>query len=354
MKISPQKQQLIGVQYGEVLYQPLSKTIRAVGKVAYDETKIARIHTKIEGWIERVYVDFIGKLVRKNHPLISIYSPELVSTQQELLLARRAKDYLGDNPIRDISSNAFSLYEATRDRLRLWDITDEQIKEIEQRGTPTKTLILYSPINGFVLTRNAFEGQRITPEAELYAIADLSTVWVLADIYEYELPTIKLGQTVTMTVSYFPGKTFKGKVAYIYPQLDNTTRTLKVRVEFSNPDFQLKPDMYVNVELFIDYGQQLALPGDAVLDSGSNQVVFVARDGGYFEPRKVILGQKAGDFFIVIDGVKAGERVVTSANFLIDSESQLKAALGGISHMGHGDGTPTAGEQKAPTPQPGG
>ena len=354
VKISPQKQQLIGVQYGEVLYQPLSKTIRAVGKVAYDETKIARIHTKIEGWIERVYVDFIGKLVRKNHPLISIYSPELVSTQQELLLARRAKDYLGDNPIRDISSNAFSLYEATRDRLRLWDITDEQIKEIEQRGTPTKTLILYSPINGFVLTRNAFEGQRITPEAELYAIADLSTVWVLADIYEYELPTIKLGQTVTMTVSYFPGKTFKGKVAYIYPQLDNTTRTLKVRVEFSNPDFQLKPDMYVNVELFIDYGQQLALPGDAVLDSGSNQVVFVARDGGYFEPRKVILGQKAGDFFIVIDGVKAGERVVTSANFLIDSESQLKAALGGISHMGHGDGTPTAGEQKAPTPQPGG
>ena len=205
-----------------------------------------------------------------------------------------------------------------------------------------------------MLTRNAFEGQRITPEAELYAIADLSTVWVLADIYEYELPTIKLGQTVTMTVSYFPGKTFKGKVAYIYPQLDNTTRTLKVRVEFSNPDFQLKPDMYVNVELFIDYGQQLALPGDAVLDSGSNQVVFVARDGGYFEPRKVILGQKAGDFFIVIDGVKAGERVVTSANFLIDSESQLKAALGGISHMGHGDGTPTAGEQKAPTPQPGG
>ncbi|MEO0250490.1 MAG: efflux RND transporter periplasmic adaptor subunit [candidate division WOR-3 bacterium] len=351
VQISPQKQQLIGVQYGEVLYQPLSKTIRTVGRLAYDETKIARIHTKIEGWIEKVYVDFTGKLVKKGQPLISLYSPELVSTQQEFLIAKRAKDYLGDNPIKEISSNALSLYESTRERLRLWDISEDQIKEIEERGAPTKTLTLYAPIDGFVLARNAFERQRITPETELYAIADLSTIWVFADIYEYEAPLIKLGQTATLTLSYFPGKTFKGKVTYIYPQLDNTTRTLKVRLEFPNLDFQLKPDMYANVELHINYGRQLAVPEEAVLDSGSEQIVFVARDGGYFEPRKVTLGQKVGHLFIVLDGVKAGERVVTSANFLIDSESQLKSALRGIGHAGHGGGAPPGGEQKAP-PQP--
>jgi len=351
VQINPQKQQLIGVQYGEVLSQPLSKTIRTVGRLAYDETKIARIHTKIEGWIEKVYIDFTGKLVKKGQPLISLYSPELVSTQQEFLLAKRAKDYLGDNPITDIATNAVSLYESTRERLRLWDISEEQIKEIEARGAPTKTLTLYSPLDGFVLTRNAFERQRITPETELYTIADLSTIWVLADIYEYELPMIKLGQTATMTLAYFPGKRFKGKVTYIYPQLDNITRTLKVRLEFPNSDFQLKPDMYANVEFRIDYGQQLAVPEEAVLDSGSEQIVFVAREGGYFEPRKVTLGQKVGNLFTVLDGLKAGERVVTSANFLIDSESQLKSALRGIGHAGHGGGAPPGGEQKAP-PQP--
>jgi RND family efflux transporter MFP subunit len=334
-----------------VRYQPLSKTIRAVGRVAYDETKIARIHTKIEGWIEKVYVDFTGQLVKKNQPLIGLYSPELVSTQQEFLIASKAKDYLGDNPFKEISTNALSLYESTKERLRLWDISEQQIQEIEARGTPLKTLTLYSPIDGFVLTRNAFERQRITPDTELYAIADLSTIWVLADIYEYEAPLIKLGQAVIMTLTYFPGKTFTGKVTYIYPEVDNTTRTLKVRVEFTNANFQLKPDMYANVELRIDYGQQLAVPEEAVLDSGAEQIVFVARGGGYFEPRQVKLGQKVGNAFIVLEGLKAGEQVVTSANFLIDSESQLKSAIGGIGHAGHGGGAPAGGEPKAP-PQP--
>ena len=351
VKITAQKLQLIGVTYGKVESQPLSKTVRTVGRVAYDETKIARIHTKVEGWIEQVFVDFTGKLVENNQPLITIYSPELVSTQQEFLIARKAKDYLGSNPVPEISSSSISLYENARDRLRLWDISDEQIKELEERGKPTKTLTLYSPAPGFVLARNAYPKQRVTPEMELYAIADLSTVWVLADIYEYELPMIQLGQTATMTLSYFPGKTFTGKVTYIYPQLDNTTRTLKVRLEFSNPTFELKPDMFANVEVRIDYGRQVWVPEEAVLDSGQEQIVFVSHDGGYFEPRKVQLGGKVDGRVIVLSGLKPGEQIVTSGNFLIDSESRLKSGMGAMGHAGgHGGGAPAGGEPKVPAP----
>lgn len=351
IQINSQKQQLIGVTYGAVLRQPLSRTIRAVGKVTFDETKIARIHVKIDGWIEKVFVDFTGKLVEKGQPLISVYSPELVATQQELLIAKRAKDYLGTNPNQTVLSGSLSLYETARDRLRLWDISDEQIKEVEEQGKPTKILTLYSPITGYVITRNSYERQRVTPETELYTITDLSTVWVLADIYEYELPMIQLGQAASVSLSYFPGKTYQGKVTYIYPQLDNMTRTLKVRVEFPNPGLELKPDMFANVELRIDYGSQLSVPEEAVLDSGAEQIVFVSHEGGYFEPRKVQLGAKVDNRFIVLSGLKSGERIVTSGNFLIDSESRLKSGMGSMAGMGHGAGGQAGAESKAPATQ---
>jgi len=345
VRISARKLQLIGVQYGEVRVESVVKTVRTVGRLGYDETKIARIHPKIEGWIEQVYVDFTGKLVEKGQPLLSLYSPELVSTQQEFLIAKKAKDYLAQSSVPGISSNGVSLYEASRERLRLWDITDEQIKELEERGTPTKTLTLYSPIRGFVLSRAAFEKQRVTPETELYAIADLSTIWVLADVYEYELAQIRLGQRATMTLAYFSGRTFRGTITYIYPQLDPATRTLKIRLEFPNPRFELKPDMFANVELQIDYGRQLVVPEEAVLDSGAEQIVFVAHEGGYFEPRQVELGAKVDNRVIVLRGLTAGERIVTSGNFLIDSESRLKSAMGA---MGHGQ----APAPKKPSPPP--
>jgi RND family efflux transporter MFP subunit len=353
VKISPEKQQLIGVQYGEVTRHPLSRTIRTVGKVTFDETKVARVQTKVSGWIERVFVDFTGILVKRGHPLFTLYSPELVSTQQEYLLAARAREHLGNSSIKDIAANAVTLYDSARERLRLWDIREEEIEELEKRGTPTRTMTLYSPITGYVITRNAFSGQRVTPEVELYTIADLRTIWVLADVYEYEVPMIKLGQPAMMTLMYFPGKVFQGRVTYIYPQLDNMTRTLKVRLEFPNPDQQLKPDMYANVDLRVDYGEHLAVPQEAVLDSGNEQIVFVAREGGYFEPRRVKLGPRVGTLYAVLDGLKAGERVATSANFLIDSESQLKSALGGMAaggHAGHGGGSPPAGEEKIREP----
>ncbi|HEX9005481.1 MAG TPA: efflux RND transporter periplasmic adaptor subunit, partial [Blastocatellia bacterium] len=356
-QISPEKQQLIGVQYGEAAYRPVSKTVRAVGRLAYDETKIVRIHTRFEGWIEKVWVDFTGKLVEKGQPLISIYSPELLQTQQEFLLARRGREELAESTFRGAINASESLYQAARKRLELWDINEAQIAELEKSGKPTKTLTLYAPTDGFVLTRNAFPKQRVTPETELYAIADLSTIWVIADVYEYEAPEIKNGQTVNVTLSYYPGRTFRGKVSNILPQLDSATRTLKVRIELANPKFELKPDMYANAELKIDYGKRLVVPQEAVLDSGSEQTIFIAHEGGYFEPRKVQLGAKVDNTFIVLGGLKAGERVVTSANFLVDSESKLKSAAGGMGMPGMSHGGGAAGEKKAmpkegqPTPQ---
>jgi RND family efflux transporter MFP subunit len=353
-QISPAKQQLIGVQYGEARLESLSRTIRAVGRLAYDETRIVRVHPKIEGWLELVHVDFTGKLVERNQPLVDIYSPELVATQEEYLLALKGQEKLGNNQFKNVAAGAASLLAAARTRLELWDITDEQIDELSRTRKPARALTLYSPASGFVVARNAYARQRVTPETELYAIADLSRVWAIADIYEYEAPLIRVGQAAAMTLSYFPGRTFRGKVTYIYPQLDDAARTLKVRVDFANPDFALKPDMYADVELRIDYGRQLSLPQEALLDSGTEQTVFVALERGYFEPRKVRLGGKVGDRYIVLDGVRAGERVVTSGNFLVDSESRLKSAAGamGMPGMQHGPAGETPKQPPAPAVPP--
>lgn len=351
-QVTPEKQQLIGVQYGEAIYKPVFKTLRTVGRLAYDETKIAHVHSKVEGWIEQVFVDFTGKEVRKGQPLISIYSPELWQTQQEYLIALKGRNELAASPFREAVTGSESLLQAARKRLELWDISEEQIQQIEQTGKPIKALMLHAPSDGFVLTRNAYPKLRVTPETELYTVADLSTIWVIAEIYEYETPEVRTGQSAAVTLSYFPGRTFRGRVTYIYPQLDAATRTLKVRIELPNPGFALKPEMYANVELRIDYGRSVVVPQEAVMDSGAEQMVFVAHEGGYFEPRKVTTGAKVGAEVIVINGLKSGERVVTSANFLIDSESKLKSAAGGMGMpgMSHGGGVEATGK---PSPQAG-
>ncbi len=345
--ISAQKQQLIGVTYGEVTSEQVSKTIRAVGRLAYDETRISHVHTKIEGWIEDVYVDFTGKPVKKGDPLLTVYSPDLLQTQQEFLLALKGRKELAESSFRGAATGAESLYESARRRLELWDITEEQIQEIERTGKTKKSLPLYAPATGIVLTRNAYPKQRIMPDTELYTVADLSNIWVVADIYEYEAPEVNLGQSATVTLTYLPGRTFRGKITYIYPQVDATTRTLKVRVEIPNPNFTLKPDMFANVELNINYGKKLVVPQEAVMDSGSEQIVFVALDGGYFEPRRVKLGAKVDGKYVILEGLRAGERIVTSGNFLVDSESKLKSAAGGMGMpgMNHGGGAPSGGKQ---------
>ena len=339
VRIKPEMQQLIGVEYGEVTEQQLSKTILTVGRLAYDETKIARIQTRIDGWIEKVFVDFTGMLVKRGQPLFSVYSPELFSAQQELLIAKKTMEALAASEFKDLSANAESLYRSTKERLRLWNITDGEIKQIEARGTPLRALTFNSPISGFVLARNAYPGQRIAPDTELYSIADLTTVWVLADVFEYEVANIQLGQTASMTLASFPGETYTGAVSYIYPGLDSTSRTLKIRLQFPNSNFKLKPDMWANVSLKIDYGRQLAVPGSAVLDSGTEQIVFVALGDGYFEPRKIQLGAQVGNLYAILSGLQRGDKIVTSGNFLIDSESKLKSALSGMAspeHAGHG------------------
>ncbi len=335
VKITPERQQLIGVRTGTVEYKPLKKVIRTVGKVDYDERRLAYVNTKVGGWIEKLFVDYTGQLVKKGQPLLSIYSPELVSTQQEYLLALKAKKYLEDSPFKEIASGGDSLLRSTKRRLLLWDITERQIRELERSGKPRKTMTINSPIDGFVVHKTALEGKYANPGENLYRIANLSTVWVYADIYEYEIPLIEVGQEATVTFSYYPGEAFTGRVIYIYPYLEKKTRTVKVRIEFNNPGFRLKPEMYANVELSIDLGERLAIPESAVLDSGKRQIVFVDRGEGYFQPREVKLGQKVENYYVVLDGLSAGERVVTSANFLIDSESKLRSAIEALGKMEH-------------------
>ncbi len=331
--LSPATQQLIGVRYTQVRRAHLERTIRTVGLLQMDDTKISRVHVKVAGWIEKVYLDYVGKLIKKGQPLFTLYSPDLVSAEEEYLIAQRGQKYLGNSPYSEIAAGANSLLAATRDRLRLWDITDAQIHELETSGKATRVMTLYSPIDGFVMTRNAYEQTYVTPQTDLYEIADLSTIWVYADIFEYEAPYVHVGQAAQMQLSYFPGKTYRGKVDYVYPTLDPKTRTIKVRLEFPNPGYELKPDMYADVQLTLDYGTQTLVPSQAVLNSGTRQVVFLAKPDGYFEPREIKIGDQFDGQTVVLAGLKPGEKIVESGNFLIDSESRLGAAMQQMASM---------------------
>ncbi len=333
VQISPQKQQLIGVKFGTVEMKPLEKAIRTVGRVDYDEKRIVTVSPKIGGWIEDLYVDFTGKFVKQGDPLLTIYSPELVSTQEEYLVALKAKQTLTKSPFPEVSSSGDSLAESAKRRLKLWDISDDQIKALEETGQAKKTLTLYSPFTGFVLEKAAYKGMNVMPGMALYKLADLSVVWLMADIYEYELPFVRLGQQAAIQLSYMPGETFTGRAIYIYPSLNPETRTAKVRFEFANPQGKLKPEMYANVEIKVRLGQKLAVPEGAIIDTGIRQLAIIDKGNGYFEPREVKVGSKVEGYYEVIKGLKAGERVVTSANFLVDSESKLKEALGGMAGM---------------------
>ncbi len=336
VEITPEKQQLIGVEYGTAEYETTKDSVRAAARVTLDETRIAKVQPKLEGWIDQVFADFTGKLVRKGDPLLTIYSPEALATQQEYLLAIKAQHQMHDNPVHEMLGSAENLVAAARKRLELWDISDAQIDEIGRTGQTLKNLTLDSPISGFVTERNAFPKQRVNAETVLYTVADLSTVWVIADVFEYEAANVRLGQPATLTLDYLPGRAFHGRVSYILPQVDPTTRTLKVRIEFENPGFALKPDMYGQVELQAGGARRLVVPQSAVLNSGDRQTVFVDRGSGYFEPREVKIGAQMDGRIEILSGLRAGDRIVTSGNFLIDSESQLKGAMGpGADHDQH-------------------
>lgn len=335
MTVSPERLQSIGVKFALAERRAMDRTIRTVGRVEVDERRLAHVHLKLEGWIDELRVNYTGERVQRGQILFTLYSPELVATQQEYLLALKGKKMLGESEFPEAAAGAHSLLDVTRQRLRLWDITDDHIRDLERTGKVLKTLPIHSPLTGTVIKKVALAGMRVGPGDELYTIADLSRIWILADIYEYELPLIKIGQTATVTLSYDPGTVLQGRVTFIYPTLDPQTRTAKVRFELDNPGEQLKPEMYANIELRIPLGTRLAIPRDAILESGERQVLFIHHGGGTLEWRTARLGLQAGDWVEVVEGVKEGEHVVTSANFLIDSESRLKAAVSGMQGMQH-------------------
>ncbi|MBI5410628.1 MAG: efflux RND transporter periplasmic adaptor subunit [Nitrospirae bacterium] len=334
MTIPLERLQTIGVKYEQVARRALEKVIRTVGRVAADERRLAKVTIKFHGWIEQLFVSAIGDHVKKGQVLFTIYSPDLVATQEEYLLALQGQKQLGASEFPEVSRGSKDLLEAARRRFQLWDINEEHIRELEQTRTVLRTLPIHSPITGTVIRKETLAGAHVEPGAELYTIADLSHVWVLADIYEYELPSIKVGQGATVTLSYDPGMSLHGHVGFIYPTLDPKTRTAKVRFELDNKGDKLKPDMYANVELTVNLGTRLSVPQEAVIESGQKQLVFIHHGGGRLEPRVIKTGVKTGSHYEVVAGLKEGDHVVTSANFLIDSESRLKAVVESMGGMG--------------------
>jgi RND family efflux transporter MFP subunit len=355
LRIPIERQQLVGVKFGTAEWTESTQSIRTVGTVTYDETRLAMVHSRVEGWVERVLVDFTGDFVKKGQPLLTIYSPELLASQQELLLARRARDLMARNPMASAAEGGTALFDAARRRLELWDLSPDQITQVLETGEPIRSVTLHSPATGFVLKRDVFPNQRVTQDSVLYTIADLSRVWIMAEVFESDIPQVKPGAEAR--VSFTSGAApILARVAYIQPQVDPTTRTLKVRLEAANPGVRLKPDMFVNIDLSVSGGKRLTVPSGAVIDTGNRQTVFIDLGNGYLEPRQVTATERIADRIVITSGLAGGERVVASATFLIDSESQLKAAAGGMGapgqHQQHGGAAPPAKTpQKAPVPQ---
>jgi Cu(I)/Ag(I) efflux system membrane fusion protein len=329
VEISPERRRLLGVATVPAVRQALGRAIRTVGRVAVDERRVHHVHTKFDGFVEHLDVDFTGKVVARGDRLLSIYSPELVATQEEYLLAHRAREQLSGSGIPSVAQGGVDLLEAARRRLLLWDIRPEEVAELERRGEVKRALDLYSEVSGVVVQKNVFHGMRVTPADTLFDIADLSHLWVLADVYESELGAVSLGMRGDVSVTHLAERTWRGPVTWIAPTVEEATRTVKVRLEIDNRGGLLKPDMFVDVLLRSEAKEALVVQDDAVIDTGTRKLVFVESAEGRFEPRDVVLGPRAGDVYPVLQGLDEGESVVIRANFLIDSESSLKAVLGG-------------------------
>jgi Cu(I)/Ag(I) efflux system membrane fusion protein/cobalt-zinc-cadmium efflux system membrane fusion protein len=328
VQISPQRLQTIGVKIGKVERKSVADEIRTTGNVAVDETRLAYVQVRFSGYIQKVFANATYQYVRVGQPLLTVYSPDLVATEREYLVARQNQKEVAQSKVPGVASGAASLLDATGERLRQWGVSQTEIARLESTGQVQQELEVDSPVSGYITERNALPTVAVQPEMRLYTIADLSTVWVQAQVFQDDLARIKSGDPATLTLNTFPGRNFDGRVDFIYPQVDMETRTAKVRVVFSNPDLRLKPGMFVNVALKVPMGNQIVIPSTGVLQSGSSEIAFVQRGDGYIEPREVQLGPRVGNDFIVLKGLKADEQIVTSANFLIDSESQLQAALG--------------------------
>ena len=327
VKIDPVVVHNIGVRTAFAELTTLSRTIRTVGRVAFNEERMLRLHPKVEGWIDEIWIDKTGQQVDSDDILLSLYSPKLVSAQQEYLLALNNVAVLQESPFDEIRQGAISLAKSSRERLQLLDVPEHQIEELEATRTIKKNVHIHSPLAGTVIRIGARAGQYVTPATELYMMVDLSEVWVYADVYEYELPWVKEGDAVEMTLASVPGRTFRGSLDYIYPYAESKTRTTKVRLIFDNEELLLRPDMFADISIASDSQKDVVvIPSEAVIRSGNRTQAFVVRSPGKFEPRIVRLGIESDGRVVVLAGVSAGEEVVTSAQFLIDSESKLREA----------------------------
>lgn len=316
VSIMPDARQRMGLTLGTVEKRLLTRNIRTSARIVADETRLFRVTTKIDGWVDKLFVSTTGQAVRRGDPLLTIYSPQLVSAQQEYLSAVKSAGYLK---------------ESARQRLQLWDVSDEQIDRLEKTGQVEKMLTLYAPANGFVTEKEVLAGQKIMPGEPLMLVADLSTVWGDADIYESDLPYIAAGMPIELSLPYWPGKTFSGKVSFVSPSLDTETRTLKIRLEIPNPESLLKLEMYGDAVLSYSLGEKLTAPESAIMKTGERTYAFRDDGDGKLVPVEVKTGVRNGGYYEVLSGLNDGDRVVTAANFLVDSESSMRAALEALS-----------------------
>ncbi|MBF0290844.1 MAG: efflux RND transporter periplasmic adaptor subunit [Nitrospinae bacterium] len=345
VRIDSAAMQNIGVRTDVARTRTLSKTIRTVGVVTYDETKLSKIQSKVPGWVEKLYVNATGLNVANDTILLELYSPDLVTTQEEYLLALNYRDSLKQSASESVVKGGEQLLASSLRRLELFDVPRHQIEELTSERKVKKTLHIHSPVVGVVVKKDVTQGMYIEPNMTLYEIADLSTVWVNADIFEYEIPYVRQGQHAVMTLGSIPGRQFEGRITYIYPYLDPQSRSVKVRFEFPNPKHSLKPEMYGDVTIHSgDTKSVVAIPSEAILRTGLSALVFVDRGEGRFEPREVKTGMQSEGFTEIISGVADGEKVVVSAQFLIDSESKLKEAVGKMT--GHDHGSMVGAEKK--------
>ena len=328
IQLTPQRMQTIGIVLGKVESKPVNAELRFYGNVQVDERRQAYVQTRFGGWIRKVYADATGNFVSKGQPLFTVYSPDLVSTEQEYLLAKKNSQSLHKSSVSGVASGAATLLGAAKERLLQCEVSPAEIEKLDQTGKAITDLTIYSPVSGYITQKNALPNMYVQPETMLYTLADLSDVWVLAQVFQSDAGKIKPGDPAEVTVDAYPGRVFNGRVDYILPQLDMNTRTLQVRLVFPNPGLKLRPGMYVNVRAKLPMGRQLVIPASAAFHSGTRNLVFVYRGEGNIEPREVDLGPQVGNEFVVTRGLKPGEEIVTSANFLIDSEAQLQAAAG--------------------------
>ena len=328
VQLTPQRLQTIGVKLGTAELKQVQAEMRVTGNVDVDERRIAYVQTRFPGWIRKVYADATYQYIRKGQPLFTIYSPDLVTTEQEYLLAKKNSEAVRTSTVSGVSPGAQALLSAARERLTQWEVPASEIEKLETTGKVITDLTFNSPVSGYVTEKNALPNMYVQPESKLYTVADLSTVWVNAQIFQTDIGRIKPGDAATVTVDAYPGKTFRGRVDFILPQVDTNTRTVRARLVFPNPGLLLKPGMFVNVVFAAPTGKKLTIPASSVFHSGTRNLVFVNKGESNFEPREVELGPRVGDDYVVLKGIKPGESLVTSANFLIDSEAQLQAAAG--------------------------